>query len=67
MSKNKVGRNQPCLCGSGIKHKLCCLKRVREQIEREEKVRRAINDYDKKKREEKEREKEVIQRSIEKS
>jgi uncharacterized protein YecA (UPF0149 family) len=26
-SKNKIGRNDPCPCGSGIKFKKCCLKK----------------------------------------
>lgn len=26
----QVGRNDPCLCGSGLKHKRCCLARERE-------------------------------------
>jgi SWIM/SEC-C metal-binding protein len=25
--KPKVGRNDPCLCGSGLKFKKCCLKK----------------------------------------
>jgi uncharacterized protein YecA (UPF0149 family) len=25
-SKTKVGRNDPCSCGSGKKYKKCCLK-----------------------------------------
>ncbi len=24
--KNKIGRNDPCICGSGKKYKKCCLK-----------------------------------------
>ncbi|HEA19694.1 MAG TPA: hypothetical protein ENH87_02100 [Pricia antarctica] len=23
--KNKIGRNDPCICGSGKKYKRCCL------------------------------------------
>ena len=23
----KIGRNDPCFCGSGVKHKKCCGKR----------------------------------------
>jgi len=26
----KIGRNDPCSCGSGIKFKKCCLKKVNE-------------------------------------
>lgn len=25
LSSKKVGRNEPCLCGSGKKYKKCCL------------------------------------------
>jgi uncharacterized protein YecA (UPF0149 family) len=25
-STKKIGRNQPCPCGSGLKYKKCCLK-----------------------------------------
>lgn len=25
-NKNKIGRNDPCDCGSGKKYKLCCIK-----------------------------------------
>ena len=24
----KIGRNEPCSCGSGKKHKKCCLKKI---------------------------------------
>ena len=27
MNKEKVGRNDPCPCGSGKKYKKCCLER----------------------------------------
>jgi uncharacterized protein YchJ len=27
VSKNKVGRNDPCPCGSGKKYKKCCLNK----------------------------------------
>jgi hypothetical protein len=26
-SRKKIGRNEPCPCGSGSKYKFCCLKR----------------------------------------
>jgi len=28
--KSKVGRNDPCPCGSGLKYKQCCLKKRRQ-------------------------------------
>lgn len=28
-SKTKIGRNDPCPCGSGRKYKKCCLNRYR--------------------------------------
>ncbi|HZZ77251.1 MAG TPA: SEC-C metal-binding domain-containing protein [Gemmataceae bacterium] len=27
--KGRVGRNEPCPCGSGMKFKVCCLRRLR--------------------------------------
>jgi hypothetical protein len=30
MSK-KIGRNDPCSCGSGKKYKKCCMKNIKEQ------------------------------------
>lgn len=27
IEKSKVGRNEPCPCGSGLKFKKCCLKK----------------------------------------
>lgn len=32
--KQRIGRNEPCLCGSGKKFKKCCVHRV-EQLEKE--------------------------------
>ena len=26
-NRNKIGRNQKCVCGSGKKYKKCCLKK----------------------------------------
>lgn len=31
-SRTKVGRNEPCPCGSGIKHKRCCLNAPSETV-----------------------------------
>lgn len=25
---DKIGRNEPCPCGSGVKYKFCCLKDI---------------------------------------
>ncbi len=33
-SENKIGRNSPCPCGSGKKHKQCCLGKVEEVKEK---------------------------------
>ncbi len=48
----KIGRNEPCPCGSGKKYKKCCLNRECEErarkatrIEREEKLREAVFDF----------------------
>ena len=31
--KNKVGRNEPCPCGSGKKYKKCCLNKPQESVD----------------------------------
>lgn len=31
MGKNKIGRNEPCPCGSGKKFKKCCLNKSQDQ------------------------------------
>ncbi len=36
VARAKVGRNDPCPCGSGKKHKKCCLRREHEQKTRDE-------------------------------
>ena len=33
MNKSKVGRNDPCPCGSGLKYKKCCLGKDDGQTE----------------------------------
>ena len=33
MSKNKIGRNDPCICGSGKKYKKCCMNKVQKGVE----------------------------------
>ena len=30
LKSNKIGRNELCPCGSRIKYKFCCLKKVQE-------------------------------------
>ena len=35
----KIGRNQPCPCGSGRKYKRCCLQAARVRITAEERIR----------------------------
>lgn len=34
--KKRIGRNSPCFCGSGVKFKRCCIKKV-ERLENEPK------------------------------
>ena len=34
--KNKVGRNEPCPCGSGKKYKKCCLNKPKESVDMQE-------------------------------
>lgn len=29
VNKTKIGRNDPCFCGSGLKYKKCCLRKKR--------------------------------------
>ncbi len=29
MKREKIGRNAPCPCGSGVKFKKCCIDKVR--------------------------------------
>ena len=29
-NKTKIGRNDPCICGSGLKYKKCCLHKYRD-------------------------------------
>lgn len=31
MPPNSQGRNEPCLCGSGLKYKKCCGKRINKE------------------------------------
>jgi len=41
---NKVGRNDPCPCGSGKKYKKCCLAESFIQIGKEETIRKRLVD-----------------------
>jgi uncharacterized protein YecA (UPF0149 family) len=34
----KLGRNEPCYCGSGKKYKKCCLEADRKEIGQERKI-----------------------------
>ncbi len=56
---NKIGRNQLCPCGSGIKYKKCCLAREQKQLQIQREFRRSLDDYKKKSETEKEEEKVV--------
>ena len=42
MVSNKIGRNDPCLCGSGKKYKKCCLNRNKNVIESPKQIRPKI-------------------------
>ena len=44
----KIGRNQPCPCGSGKKYKHCHLLIQREQIEKQREIRRQVDEFTKK-------------------
>jgi methionyl aminopeptidase len=41
--ENKVGRNDPCPCGSGLKYKKCCLGKVNPRINIKDKYQRQHN------------------------
>jgi len=60
---NKIGRNDPCPCGSGIKYKKCCLIKRQEYINQQREIERTINEFTKKSGESKSAEKEIPQES----
>ena len=39
---DKVGRNDPCPCGSGKKYKKCCLQKSFTQVGKEESIRQNL-------------------------
>ena len=41
----KIGRNEPCPCGSGKKYKKCCLNNITPFKQRESKITKDIPDY----------------------
>lgn len=41
----KIGRNDPCPCGSGEKYKKCCLKKQENQIQQQKEIRGIINGF----------------------
>lgn len=41
---SKTGRNDPCPCGSGKKHKKCCLAKTFVQVGKEESIREGLVD-----------------------
>ena len=48
IQKKKIGRNDPCPCGSGKKYKFCCMNKPKEpidEIETPEERRRWLKDY----------------------
>ena len=44
--RNKIGRNEPCPCGSGKKYKQCCLNKVVKVDFRDEQYKDCINKED---------------------
>ena len=42
-NNNKVGRNQPCTCGSGMKYKRCCLVK---EMEQNQKISQQLSKYE---------------------
>ena len=45
---SKVGRNDPCPCGSGKKFKKCCLNKVEKSLPYQKYIDKALNHYPKK-------------------
>jgi hypothetical protein len=45
----KIGRNQPCPCGSGLKYKYCCLIKQREYLQQQLEARRIADEIREKK------------------
>lgn len=41
---NKIGRNQPCPCGSGNKYKKCCLIKRQEQMKQQREVKKKVDE-----------------------
>ncbi len=39
---SKIGRNDPCPCGSGKKYKKCCLMKTYTEIGKEESISKRI-------------------------
>jgi len=57
----KIGRNQPCPCGSGKKYKKCHLVTQREKMQKDQEIRRQVDEFTKKSSESKSEEKEIPQ------
>jgi len=62
-SGTKIGRNDPCPCGSGIKYKKCHLKKQQEDIQKQIEMRRQIDGLTQESSESKSEETEVSQTS----
>lgn len=62
---NKIGRNQSCPCGSGIKYKKCCLAK-KPTYAQQQNIRRILDEFAEKNKEE-EGAKKVISVDIDKS
>jgi len=41
---DRIGRNQPCPCGSEVKYKKCCLIKRQEYIQQQQEIRRIIDE-----------------------
>ncbi len=48
---NKIGRNDFCSCGSGIKYKRCCLIKRQEYIRQQQEIERTVSEFMKKSKE----------------
>jgi len=62
---NKIGRNQICPCGSGIKYKKCCLLKKQTHAQQQQ-IRRILDEFAEKNKKE-ERAKEAVPININES
>ena len=52
ISTNKIGRNDPCPCGSGKKYKKCCIEKEKKFLPYQNYINQSLSKYPKKKEDE---------------